>query len=340
VTISWEDPELDFSTNTRGTPSTRLEAARLAKIPVAICSSISYLGADGNQIASPAPREATRYVRDPMAIGEDEPLLRGSVTPLHASKRRGRDLHAVLHRYLSIERRLLSSHWHLRPPSVWRLKDRQAGWANFAIHALLGSFTISARATDGGRNASETKAGGAQLKGIDVGLRVDLARRAWRRAAALPEPRSKGSSSPMAIGLGRSAWPLAQGGVDAVGSEGMNASSRWRRDLRQTRRFERVEGAARVGAEVQLRVFPGDGHGGLRGGGGRDSPQPAAIRVRVSLSRMSSTAISTPALVSSARFVMYRASRAYRDCGRTRASPCCRRLDHAGAMFCGSRAHT
>jgi len=84
MTISWENPELDFSTNTRGTFNV-LEAARLAKIPVAICSSIHTFGPD--RINASLGEEATRYVRDPVAIGEDEPLLQGSVTPLHASKR-------------------------------------------------------------------------------------------------------------------------------------------------------------------------------------------------------------------------------------------------------------
>jgi len=84
MTISWEDPELDFSTNTRGTFNV-LEAARLAKITVAICSSIHTFGPD--RINASLREEATRYVRDPVAIAEDEPLLQGPVTPLHASKR-------------------------------------------------------------------------------------------------------------------------------------------------------------------------------------------------------------------------------------------------------------
>lgn len=84
MTISWEDPELDFSTNTRGTFNV-LEAARLAQIPVAICSSIHTFGPDG--INASVTEEETRYIRNPVAIDESEPLLRGSVTPLHASKR-------------------------------------------------------------------------------------------------------------------------------------------------------------------------------------------------------------------------------------------------------------
>jgi CDP-paratose 2-epimerase len=84
MTISWEDPELDFSTNTRGTFNV-LEAARLAGIPVAICSSIHTFGPDA--INASLIEEETRYVRKPVEIDESEPLLQGSVTPLHASKR-------------------------------------------------------------------------------------------------------------------------------------------------------------------------------------------------------------------------------------------------------------
>ena len=45
MTISWEDPELDFSTNTHGTFNV-LECARIHDIPVAICSSIHTYGPD------------------------------------------------------------------------------------------------------------------------------------------------------------------------------------------------------------------------------------------------------------------------------------------------------
>lgn len=84
MTISWEDPELDFSTNTRGTFNV-LEAARAADIPVAVCSSVHAFGPDG--INRSLAEEETRYVRTPETIDEQEPLLQGAVTPLHASKR-------------------------------------------------------------------------------------------------------------------------------------------------------------------------------------------------------------------------------------------------------------
>lgn len=84
MTISCEDPVLDFSTNTLGTFNV-LEVARRLKIPVAICSSIHTFGP--NRINASLKEEETRYTRNPVVIGDDEPLLQGVVTPLHASKR-------------------------------------------------------------------------------------------------------------------------------------------------------------------------------------------------------------------------------------------------------------
>jgi CDP-paratose 2-epimerase len=133
MTISWEDPELDFSTNTRGTFNV-LEAARLARIPVAICSSIHTFGPDG--INASLREEATRYVREPAAIGEDEPLLQGSVTPLHASKRADE---IYTQAYIDT---------YQLPAACFRLTGiygphqfggEDHGWvANFAIRTLLG----------------------------------------------------------------------------------------------------------------------------------------------------------------------------------------------------------
>jgi CDP-paratose 2-epimerase len=133
MTISWEDPELDFSTNTRGTFNV-LEAARLAKIPVAVCSSIHTFGPDA--INASLREEATRYVREPAAIGEDEPLLQGSVTPLHASKRANEIyVQAFVDTYSM-------------PAAAFRLTGiygpnqfggEDHGWvANFAIRTMLG----------------------------------------------------------------------------------------------------------------------------------------------------------------------------------------------------------
>lgn len=84
MTISWEDPELDFTTNTLGTFNI-LECARIHDIPLALCSSIHTYGAD--KINSELIEEDTQYTRDPFSINENFPTLQGAVTPLHASKR-------------------------------------------------------------------------------------------------------------------------------------------------------------------------------------------------------------------------------------------------------------
>jgi CDP-paratose 2-epimerase len=83
MTISWEDPVLDFSTNTAGTFNV-LETARTLGIPAAACSSIHVFGPD--RINGSLSEGETRYLRDPVAVDDKEPLLQGTVTPLHASK--------------------------------------------------------------------------------------------------------------------------------------------------------------------------------------------------------------------------------------------------------------
>ncbi|MEN8252850.1 MAG: NAD-dependent epimerase/dehydratase family protein, partial [Patescibacteria group bacterium] len=84
MTISWEDPELDFYSNTLGTFNV-LEVARKLDIPVAISSSVHTYGP--KLINSQLKEKKTRYVRKPVSINENEPLLQGMITPLHASKR-------------------------------------------------------------------------------------------------------------------------------------------------------------------------------------------------------------------------------------------------------------
>jgi CDP-paratose 2-epimerase len=83
MTMSWEDPELDFTTNVVGTFNV-LECARKYNIPIASCNSIHCYGPE--KINSELKEGKTRYVRNPISIDENEPLLQGVVTPLHASK--------------------------------------------------------------------------------------------------------------------------------------------------------------------------------------------------------------------------------------------------------------
>jgi len=82
MTISWEDPVLDFTTNVIGTFNV-LETARKLKIPIASCATIHVYG---NRINETLQEGKSRYLRDPEAIGESVRTLEGMLTPLHASK--------------------------------------------------------------------------------------------------------------------------------------------------------------------------------------------------------------------------------------------------------------
>lgn len=85
MTISWEDPALDFSTNVTGTFNV-LEAARRHSIPLASCATIHVYG---NRINETLSESETRYVRTPAAIDESHPTMEGNLSPLHASKMAG-----------------------------------------------------------------------------------------------------------------------------------------------------------------------------------------------------------------------------------------------------------
>lgn len=93
MTMSWEDPVLDFTTNVVGTFNV-LECARKYNIPVASCNSVHCYGPDKINSELSEQRfncpscdvEFNRYIKNPVSIDENEPLLQGIVTPLHASK--------------------------------------------------------------------------------------------------------------------------------------------------------------------------------------------------------------------------------------------------------------
>lgn len=85
MTISWEDPRLDMTSNVIGTFNV-LEAARTLKIPVACCATVHVYG---NLINNTLKEDTRRYVRDPQGIDERHPTLEGTITPLHASKGAG-----------------------------------------------------------------------------------------------------------------------------------------------------------------------------------------------------------------------------------------------------------
>jgi CDP-paratose 2-epimerase len=89
MTISWEEPELDLTTNVVGTFNV-LCAARAHGAPVATCSSVHVYGP---WINDGLVEGETRYLREPAEIREDDRTMdggaRGRLSPLHASKAAG-----------------------------------------------------------------------------------------------------------------------------------------------------------------------------------------------------------------------------------------------------------
>lgn len=132
VTISAEDPELDFTTNVVGTFNV-LNAARKLKIPVATCATIHVYG---NEINRSLCEGNSRYLRKPEAIDESYPLLEGKLSPLHASKATGDTYVRTFIDTFGVEAasfRLTG----LYGPRQFGGEDH--GWvANFAIRAVLG----------------------------------------------------------------------------------------------------------------------------------------------------------------------------------------------------------
>jgi CDP-paratose 2-epimerase len=132
VTVGMEDPLLDLSTNVVGTVHV-LEAARRHGIPVASCATVHVYG---NWVNDELREGETRYLREPAAIAEDEPTMKGYLTPLHGSK-------ASAEHYV----RVYASTWGLRAASFRltgiygprQLGGEDHGWvANFSIRNVLG----------------------------------------------------------------------------------------------------------------------------------------------------------------------------------------------------------
>ena len=132
VTISVENPELDFTTNVSGTFNV-LEVARKNKIPIASCATVHVYG---NKINETLHESETRYTRNPESIDENHPVVEGLLTPLHASKRTG-DLYVKT--YIDTYNMEAASFrlTGLYGPRQFGGEDH--GWvANFAIRTMLG----------------------------------------------------------------------------------------------------------------------------------------------------------------------------------------------------------
>lgn len=89
MTISWEDPQLDMTTNVLGTFNV-LTAARKHGAAIASCSSVHVYGPWINDTLG---ETETRYTRVPVAISENDRTMYGGknglISPLHASKASG-----------------------------------------------------------------------------------------------------------------------------------------------------------------------------------------------------------------------------------------------------------
>jgi CDP-paratose 2-epimerase len=132
MTIGWEDPALDFSSNVTGTFNV-LEAARKFKVPTVSCATIHVYG---NAINEQVREGKTRYVRRPVEIDENQRLVEGLTTPLHASKHAG-DLY--VRTYIDTYKLPLAS---FRITGIYGSRQfggEDHGWvANFVIRSVKG----------------------------------------------------------------------------------------------------------------------------------------------------------------------------------------------------------
>jgi CDP-paratose 2-epimerase len=132
MTISWEDPRLDITTNVMGTFNV-LETARQLKIPVAACATVHVYG---NKINETLKEEKTRYVREPAGIDENERTLEGTLTPLHASKAAG-DIYFKA--YIDTYKLEAASFRLTGIYGTRQFGGEDHGWvANFAIRSIMG----------------------------------------------------------------------------------------------------------------------------------------------------------------------------------------------------------
>lgn len=132
MTISWEDPDLDFTTNVLGTFNV-LKVAREYKIPVVSCATVHIYGPGINEGLKEGE---TRYLREPAEIDENQSTLTGNLTPLHASKR---SAEIYLQTFIDTYKITAGSFrlTGIYGPNQFGGEDH--GWvANFAIRAVLG----------------------------------------------------------------------------------------------------------------------------------------------------------------------------------------------------------
>jgi CDP-paratose 2-epimerase len=131
MTISWEDPLLDFTSNVMGTFNC-LEVARRHKIPIASCASVHVYG---NSINDTLKEGHNRWVRTPPGVDENYPTLGGVLTPLHASKAAG-DIYTKV--YIDTYNLKAASFRLTGIYGTRQFGGEDHGWvANFSIRALM-----------------------------------------------------------------------------------------------------------------------------------------------------------------------------------------------------------
>ena len=132
MTISWEDPLLDITTNVMGSFNV-LEVARKLEIPVVSCATIHIYG---NGINDTLEENDKRYTRKPEGIDENHPLLEGTLTPLHASKA-STDIY--IRTYIDTYKLEAASFRLTGIYGTRQFGGEDHGWvANFAIRSVLG----------------------------------------------------------------------------------------------------------------------------------------------------------------------------------------------------------
>jgi len=132
MTIAWEDPRLDITTNVLGTFNV-LETARTLKIPTACCDTVQVYG---NKINEELKEGNKKYIREPGGIDENYPTLGGTITPLHASKASG-DIY--LRVYIDTYQLKAASFRLTGIYGTRQFGGEDHGWvANFAIRSILG----------------------------------------------------------------------------------------------------------------------------------------------------------------------------------------------------------
>ncbi|MEO5361816.1 MAG: NAD-dependent epimerase/dehydratase family protein [Nitrospirota bacterium] len=131
MTIGWEDPRLDVTTNVLGTFN-MLEAARKLKIPAVSCATVHVYGNKINETLREGP---LKYERTPDTIGETHPTLEGTLTPLHASKAAA-DIY--VRTYIDTYKTEVASFRLTGIYGTRQFGGEDHGWvANFAIRSIL-----------------------------------------------------------------------------------------------------------------------------------------------------------------------------------------------------------